>query len=155
MLYWYIYNILIPFPLSRVFWLLLGWLITVLSCCYLLVKILDSPGLETVWHAKVLYRKRGMGHFNCDPKKKSKNMRKSSMTMPGWRYEGKGCLVSARPQGTRTMFLSVYVLQKDALSNLGAVDVNRDRQKIKDVFQEGIIQWRVCAAESVILYLRY
>ena len=106
------------------------------------MKNLDSPGLETVWHAKVLYRKRGMGHFNCDPKKKSKN-------------EGKGCLVSARPQGTRTMFLSVYVLQKDALSNLGAVDVNRDRQKIKDVFQEGIIQWRVCAAESVILYLRY
>ena len=100
-----------------------------------------------------------MGHFNCDPKKYQKiykNMGKSSMTMPGWRYEGKGCLVSARPQGTRTMFLSVYVLQKDmALSNLGAVDVNRDRQKIKDVFQEGIIQWRVCAAESVILYLRY
>ena len=71
MLYWYIY-ILIPFPPSRVFWLLLGWLITVLSCCYLLRKNLDSPGLETVWHAKVLYRKRGMGHFNCDPKKYQK-----------------------------------------------------------------------------------
>ena len=54
------------------------------------------------------------------------------------------------------MFLSVYVLQKDmALSNLGAVDVNRDQVQIKDVFQEGIIQWRVCATESAILYLRY
>ena len=34
------------------------------------------------------------------------------------------------------MFLSVYVLQKDALSNLGAVDVNRDRQKIKEEFDD-------------------